>query len=59
MKTFKFYADIEFTAEDLFEAFDLLRSHFDNLSNDEGEDNEVWFMGEMTLKVSPKGSDDK
>jgi len=55
MKKFKFTADIEFEAENIDGAFDLLEKHFLNLVHDlkdEESDNwdDNWFVGEMNIE---------
>jgi hypothetical protein len=50
MTKFKFTANIEFNAEDLDHAFDLLAMHFERLYVGEDEPDEVWFIGEMNIE---------
>ncbi|HUS74354.1 MAG TPA: hypothetical protein VMY06_14945 [Sedimentisphaerales bacterium] len=55
MKKFKFTADIEFEAENIDVAFDLLEKHFLNLVHDlddeeSGNWDDNWFVGEMNIE---------
>ena len=55
MLKFKFVANIEFEAENIDGAFDLLEKHFHNLAHDledekSGNYDNNWFIGTMDMK---------